>query len=116
MNQISVEAVLREICVKITRDVQSSRAVSGVLTHRKIKSSVSAFTIPEPKPLRWGKFSVCDIRSLLDFVIMDVDGEPYAIQCCEHCGEIKNWTAENVMYLHGISHLVKKVLKMKTAP
>lgn len=54
-----------------------------------------------------------DIRSLLDHVVMQND-QPYAVQCCEHCGVIKPWSQANIEYLHQMSSLLTWAFKTAT--
>jgi GAF domain-containing protein len=54
-----------------------------------------------------------DIHSLLDHVVMQNE-QPYAVQCCEHCGEIKNWSSDNIEYLHQMSSLLTWAFKIAT--
>lgn len=44
-------------------------------------------------------FTPLDIRSLLDYVVL-VRDEPTMVLCCEHCGEQKAWSDEDIRYLH----------------
>ncbi len=53
-----------------------------------------------------------DIRSLLDHVVV-AGRETMAVLCCEHCGTIKAWTAEDEAYLHQMSVLLGMALKAR---
>lgn len=55
-------------------------------------------------------FTPLDIRSLLDYVVL-VRGEPAMVLCCEHCGEIKDWTEAHVDYLHQMAAVLSMGLK-----
>lgn len=51
-----------------------------------------------------------DIRSLLDHVVLQ-SGEPKGVLCCEHCGEIKNWTEEDENYLKQMAVILGMTFK-----
>lgn len=55
-------------------------------------------------------FTPLDIRSLLAFVILD-KGRPVAVLCCEHCGEQKAWSQQDLDYLQAISTVVGFAMK-----
>lgn len=52
-----------------------------------------------------------DIRSLLDIVVLD-GSSPVAIQCCEHCGSIKEWTDSDKEYLEGMSSMLSFMVRI----
>ncbi|MEW5851112.1 MAG: GAF domain-containing protein [Myxococcota bacterium] len=58
-------------------------------------------------------FGPLDIHSLLDFVILS-KGEPVGVLCCEHCGQVKQWTDEHVELLHQLSTILSLVWKYRT--
>jgi len=51
-----------------------------------------------------------DIRSLLDFVIMD-GSTPIAVLCCENCGSVRSWTDADIGYLQSMAALVRIAFK-----
>lgn len=57
-------------------------------------------------------FTPLDIRSLLDFVILE-GTSPIAVLCCEHCGVIKDWTEADVKYLHQMSAVLGMTFKVR---
>lgn len=52
-----------------------------------------------------------EIRSLLDIVVMD-GATPVAVQCCEHCGTIKQWTDSDREYLEGMSAMLSFMVRI----
>ncbi len=61
-----------------------------------------AATHPATQCFNTGYFGPNDIRSLLDYIIYGKD-QPIAILCCEHCGEIREWSGKDMNYLHGMA-------------
>lgn len=52
-----------------------------------------------------------EIRSLLDIVVRD-GATPVAVQCCEHCGAIKQWTDSDREYLEGMSSMLSFMVRI----
>lgn len=57
-------------------------------------------------------FAPLDIRSLLDVCVI-VGGQPVAVLCCEHCGTVRPWTAEDIAYLDKMGALLAMALKQQ---
>lgn len=57
-------------------------------------------------------FAPLDIRSLLDVCIL-IAGQPVAVLCCEHCGEVKDWSTADVQYLETMGALLSVALKQQ---
>ncbi|MCU0624079.1 MAG: GAF domain-containing protein, partial [Gemmatimonadaceae bacterium] len=57
-------------------------------------------------------FTPLDIRSLLDVCIV-VGGQPVAVLCCEHCGTVRPWSAEDIAYLDKMGALLGMALKQQ---
>ena len=51
-------------------------------------------------------FTPNDIMSLLDVIIYDGD-EKVGVLCCEHCGERKMWSTENINYLKSMAAVLR---------
>ena len=51
-----------------------------------------------------------DIRSLLDHVVLKA-GEPTGVLCCEHCGEIKDWSESDENYLKQMATILGMTFK-----
>lgn len=66
-----------------------------------VRAPVAA-THPDTKCFQELYFKPNDIHSLLDFVIAN-KSSAIGILCCEHCGEVKEWTDEQVDYLEQIA-------------
>lgn len=57
-------------------------------------------------------FTPLDIRSLLDFVILE-GSNPIAVLCCEHCGNVKHWQESDIKYLHQMSAVLGITFKAR---
>jgi GAF domain-containing protein len=53
-----------------------------------------------------------NITSLLDFAIK-IGNDPVAVLCCEHCGEVKEWSSQDQAYLQSIAILLRLFLMMQ---
>ncbi|MBI5497989.1 MAG: GAF domain-containing protein [Deltaproteobacteria bacterium] len=74
-----------------------------------------ARTHPATACFRDAYFDPLDIKSLLDFVVL-AGKEPVGILCCEHCGEIKHWSAADADVLHQLSTVLGLVWRQKPRP
>ena len=55
-------------------------------------------------------FEPLDIYSLLDHIVFN-NGEKVAVLCCEHCGEIRQWSSEDESLLRTMSAIVSILYK-----
>jgi GAF domain-containing protein len=53
-----------------------------------------------------------NIASLLDFAIK-IGSDPVAILCCEHCGDVKEWSSQDQAYLQGMAILLRLFMVMQ---
>lgn len=51
-------------------------------------------------------FTPNDIMSLLDVIVYDGD-EKIGVLCCEHCGERKKWSTQNISYLNSMAAVLR---------
>ena len=71
-----------------------------------------ALTHPATSCFDEAYFTPLDIRSLLDFVVLE-KGAPVAVLCCEHCSEQKPWSSADLDYLQAIATVVKFAFKAR---
>lgn len=57
-------------------------------------------------------FEPNDIHSLLDFILID-GVTPIGVLCCEHCGDVKQWTDGDVRYLQAIASILGSTLRTR---
>lgn len=58
-------------------------------------------------------FEPLGIESLLDLVILNA-GEPAAVLCCEHCGEQKQWSDDDMVFLEKMAAAFSMTFKYKS--
>jgi hypothetical protein len=58
-----------------------------------------------------GYFVENDIYSLLDFLIIDRDGLPAAILCCEQCGGPRKWSEDDIVCLRDLAQSIVETFK-----
>jgi len=121
---VALKSSITSVCLFDTRDGSFSSGVT--LTEDAFPEYFEAITrdlkivapdaITHPATACFDEvyFTPLDIRSLLDFVILE-KGRPVAVLCCEHCGEQKDWSAKDLDYLQAISTVVGFALK-RAAP
>ncbi len=120
LETVALRSSITSLCLHDTRD---GSFTSGVTLHegdfpeyfdaiaRDLRIvAPDAITHPATACFDEVYFTPLDIRSLLDFVILD-KGRPVAVLCCEHCGEQKPWTQQDLDYLQAISTVVGFAMK-----
>jgi GAF domain-containing protein len=120
MQSSALNASITSVCLFDTRDGSFSSGVTlseeafpeyfeAITRDLKIVAP-DAITHPATSCFDEVYFSPLDIRSLLDFVILE-KGRPVAVLCCEHCAEQKQWTQKDLDYLQAISTVVGFAMK-----
>jgi GAF domain-containing protein len=67
---------------------------------------------PETRCLDKLYFRKHGIVSLLDHQI-SLNGQPTAVLCCEHCGDVRHWSSEEQNYLSAMAVLLKFSFQMQ---
>ena len=120
MDTTGLRSSITSVCLHDTRDGSFSSGVTlteeafpeyfeAITSDLRIVAP-DAITHPATSCLDEVYFTPLDIRSLLDFVVLD-KGQPVAVLCCEHCAEQKQWTQQDLDYLQAIATVVGFTMK-----
>jgi GAF domain-containing protein len=120
MESVALKSSITSLCLYDTRDASFTSGVTlsedafpeyfdAIARDLKIVAP-DAITHPATSCFDEVYFAPLDIRSLLDFVILE-KGRPVAVLCCEHCGEQKPWSQKDLDYLQAISTVVGFAMK-----
>lgn len=76
-------------------------------------SAADAHQHPSTAGFTEAYFLPLDIYSLLDFVVVN-NGKQVAVLCCEHCGDIREWTKGDEAYLKQMANILALTFKFKS--